>query len=211
VPARGQVTLGVLVLPQINPPTPGQHRHQTWFATSLDYGLTRKLEIGLERLRITDWPVTIGGFAKYQFLSESVVRPAVAAGFVYTGFGHNNLPPNGNIHTRSAFIAARKGFLQNSRFPVVGHLGIEYIDVSEGVVRHTVQPYAGAELELAPRVILVGEGRPRGRGDVGTPLALSLAYRYSRSGRIVLSWANTGQSERPVFGFGIGIGIGERR
>jgi hypothetical protein len=211
VPLKGELTPGVLMLPQTKTPELNEHRVQTWISTSLDYGLTHDLEVGLERLQVTDWPATFGGFAKYRFLRETSCRPAMAVGLVNTGFGENHTPPIGNIHNRSYFVALRKGFLQNSAHPVVGHFGIEYIDVDRGVFHDTLLPYAGAEVGLVPRWTFIAEGRPKGRGDVGTPLALSLSYSYGRGRRVVVTWANEGQSERPLFGFGVGIAIGERR
>src|SRR5437660_799606 len=69
---------------------------------------------------------------------------------------------------------------------------------------------AGA-LGLAQRFTLIAEARPRGQSDFKTSTALSLAYQYGTGNRLVITWANTGQSTQPRFGFGVGYAIGGRR
>src|SRR5439155_1408985 len=64
---------------------------------------------------------------------------------------------------------------------------------------------------LAGRLMAIAEGRPPGTGDLGTPVAVSLAYQYSRAGRLVVTWANNGMSSSPRFGVGVGLGIGAQR
>src|SRR5205085_1430913 len=73
-------------------------------------------------------------------------------------------------------------------------LGGQYADVLDGIARHQFEPFGGVEVGVAPKLDFVAEGRPRGRGDIGQPLALTLAYRYGGSGRLALTWANNGLS-----------------
>src|SRR5438552_1258896 len=77
VPPKGQLTAGALVLTQRIPPTPGFHQIPTWGSVSLDYGLTRDVEIGVTSLAITDFAPSYGGSFKYRFLHESRSRPAM--------------------------------------------------------------------------------------------------------------------------------------
>jgi hypothetical protein len=203
IPPRGQVTLGAIVLPQRIPETPGLHTIPTWGTVSLDYGLTEDIEIGATNLMITDFSPSWGGFFKYRFLRENGKQPAVAAGFTYTGFGDND--------SRAAFLAARKQLTKNSSHPIIGHLGVEYINKLAGLPYNQFQPYGGFEVGLAPRWILIAEARPRGNSDFKVSTALSLSYQYGKGNRLVATWANTGQSTQPRFGFGVGFTIGTRR
>src|SRR5205085_10695242 len=111
-----------------------------------------------------------------------------------------------------AFLAMRKQLCgaKGSPHPVIAHLGVQYADILDGVTREEFQPYGGMEIGLLPRLEFVGEARRPGRGDFATPFALTLAYRYSSSGRLALTWANTGRSDSPRFGIGAGISIGSR-
>src|SRR5437660_1029797 len=81
---------GGIVLQQRIPPTPGLHTNPTWGTISLDYGLSRDVEIAATNLMITDFKPSYGGSFKYRFLHESRTQPAAAAGFVFTGFGDND-------------------------------------------------------------------------------------------------------------------------
>jgi hypothetical protein len=202
-PEKGQLTAGVLVLPQHIHPTPGLHTNPTWISGSLDYGLTRDVEIGFTSLAITDFETSYGGFFKYRFLHESRSQPAMAVGFTYSGFGENN--------GRAGFLALRKQLSMSERHPVIGHLGLQYINVLGGLPYNQFLPHAGAEFGLARRLTLIAEVRPRGKGDIKTSTALSLSYAYGKGNRVVVTWANTGQSVQPRFGFGAGYLIGTRR
>jgi hypothetical protein len=203
IPPKGQVTLGAIVLPQRIPPTPGFHTTPTWGTISLDYGLSEDLEVGATNLMITDFSPSWGGFLKYRFLRENGSQPALAAGFTYTGFG--------GCDTRSAFVAARKQLTKNGSHPIVGHLGVEYIDELAGLPYSQFQPYGGVEIGLAPRWILIAEARPRGKSDFKVSTGLSVSYQYGKGNRLVATWSNTGQSTQPRFGFGVGFTIGTRR
>jgi len=203
IPPRGQATLGAIVLPQKIPPTDGLHTHPTWGTISLDYGLTEDIEIGATNLMITDFSPSWGGFFKYRFLREDKSRPAMAAGFTYTG--------SGGCDTRAGFVAARKQLTQNSSHPIIGHIGLQYIDILAGLDYDQFEPYGGFEYGLAPRWIVIAEARPRGKGDFKVSTALSLSYSYGKGNRLVATWANTGQSTQPRIGFGVGFTIGTRR
>jgi hypothetical protein len=203
VPAQGQLTLGALILQQRIPPTPGLHTNPTWGSVSLDYGLTPDVEIGVTGMGITDFKPSYGGFLKYRFQRESGNMPALAVGFTYSDYGGTN--------SRAAFVAARKQLSANEEHPIVGHVGLQYIDSLAGFAYEQVLPHVGVEYGLAPRWTLIAEARPRGRGDFKTSTALSVAYRYSEGGQLVLSWLNTGQSTQSRFGFGVGYLIGGRR
>lgn len=203
VPPKGQATLGAIVLPQRIPPTPGLHTNPTWGTISLDYGLTEDIEIGATNLMITDFSPSWGGYFKYRLLRENAGQPAVAVGFTYTGFGDND--------GRAAFLAGRKQLNKGGRHPIIGHLGIQYIDVLAGLPYDQFLPYAGFEFGLAPRWTLIAEARPRGHSDFKTSTALSLSYQYGKGNRLVATFANTGQSTIPRFGFGVGFTIGTRR
>jgi hypothetical protein len=210
VPPRGQLTPAILVLPQ-DVPLPGPKGTHTWISGSLDYGLADDVEIGVTTLNITDWPVpetSVGGYAKWRFLRESGMRPAAAAGFTMTGFGGTN--------TRQAFLAVRKQILGRqgkapSAHPVFLNAGMLYDSIRDGIPRDDVLPYAGIEIGVARRLMLIAEGRPPGTADLGTPVAVSLAYQYGRAGRLVVTWANNGMSSSPRLGIGAGLGIGSQR
>jgi hypothetical protein len=202
VPPRGQFTPSVLVLPQHNP-VAGATR--VWVSGAVDYGLLDDLEIGVVALKVTNWDrdPSFGGFAKYRFLRETAARPALAAGF--TGL------TGGDVNTRIGFLAAQKRFNPTGRFPVTGHLGVQYADVVDGVPKRQFQPFAGVELGLTSRLSFIAEGRPRMRGEFGTPLALTLAYQVTPAWRLAVTWANNGLSDRPMFGFGAGFSLGSRK
>lgn len=203
VPPKGQATLGAIVLTQKIPATPGLHTIPTWGSISLDYGLSEDIEIGATNLMITDFSPSWGGFFKYRFLREDAGKPAMAAGFTYTGFG--------GCDSRAAFIAARKQLSKDAKHPIVGHLGVQYIDVLAGLEYDQFHPYGGFEIGLAPRWILIAEARSRGKGDFKVSTGLSLSYQYGKGNRLVATWSNTGQSTQPRFGFGVGFTIGTRR
>jgi hypothetical protein len=203
VPPQGQLTLGVLVLPQRIPPTPGLHTNPTWGSTSIDYGLTPDLEIGATSLAITDFRPSYGGYFKYRFLRGTGRRPSMAIGATYSRSGDNS--------GRAAFLALRQPLNADERRPIIGHLGVTYINVLAGLPYNQYQPYGGIEWGLGKQFTLIAEARPRGKSDFKTSSALSLAYRYGRGGLLVVSLANTGQSTQSRFGFGVGYQIGVRR
>jgi hypothetical protein len=206
LPEKGQLSPGVLVLPQHNPVV---DETRIWISGSLDYGATRDLEIGATVLKITNWPghaASAGGFAKYRLLRETRSLPAVAAGFTVLGFG--------GADSRAAFMAFRKqvyGGKPGAAHAVILHAGLQYADLLDGITREELQPYGGVEIGLARRLTLTAEGRPSGKADFGTPLALALIYRYGTGGRLALTWANNGRSDSPRLGFGAGFGIGSSR
>jgi hypothetical protein len=207
VPEKGQLTLGALVLPQripsIIPPDPAFHRNPTWGSVSLDFGLTEDIEIGATSMMITDFKPSHGGFAKYRFLRESRRRPAAAVGFTYSDFGGTN--------SRAVFLALRKQVNADTERPIIGHVGLQYIDVLAGFPYEEIHPHGGVEWWLNPRWTLIAEARSRGRSDFKVSTALSVSYQYGKGNRLVLTWANTGQSTQPRFGFGVGYTIGTRR
>jgi hypothetical protein len=198
-PPRGQFTPSFLFLPQHNPAADST---RIWLSSSLDYGLTDNLEIGGTFLKVTGWnrDPSFGGFIKYRFLDETETIPALAVGFTGLGFG--------DVNTRIGFFAARKQFNRDGRFPVTLHLGVQYVDVVDGVEKDEFQPYAGVELGLTSRLSFIAEGRPRMTGEFGTPLALTLSYRVTRNWNFAVTWANNGLSDTPKFGFGAGFSLG---
>jgi len=202
LPPKGQITPAVLVLPQHNPQD-GVTR--TWESASVDYGATRSLEIGATVLKITtrESP-SEGGFAKYRFLDETASRPAVAVGLTMLGFG--------NADTRIGFLAMRKQLRggKGTPHPVIAHLGVQYVDIQDGILREEFQPYGGVEIGILPRLEFIGEAARPIKAEFATPFALTLAYRYSSGGRLALTWANNGRSSSPRFGVGAGISIGSR-
>lgn len=201
LPPKGRLTPGLLVLPQHNPEA---RATRTWLSGSLDYGLTDDIEIGFTAVKVTNWDrdPSFGGFVKYRFLKEGILRPAVAVGYTQLGFG--------DVNTRTAFLAARKQISVGKRRLIVFHVGVQYAEEIDGVERDEFQPYAGIELGLTSRLSFIVEGRPRGNRDFGTPLALTLAYRVSDRWRLAVTWANNGLSDEPKFGFGAGLSLGSR-
>lgn len=201
LPDAGQLTPAVLVLPQ---DIPGRDSMRTWVSASLDYGVTDDLEIGATWLKVTAWDrdPSYGGYFKYRLLRETDDRPALAFGMTQLGFG--------DVNSRIGFLAARKQ-LSRGRHGVVGHLGVLYTDEIDGVSHHRWEPYAGVEVGLARNLTFIAEGRPGSEGYLGTPLALTLAYRASENYRLALTWANAGHATHPSFGFGAGISLSSRR
>jgi hypothetical protein len=213
MPARGQLTPAVLVLPQHHPVA---DQTRTWVSVSAAYGATDDLEVGATYLKVANWDRegSGGGFARYRFLRETSSRPAAAVGFTYLGFG--------DVNARTAFMAFQKQVnlptsgsgkedeAEEPRHPVILHLGALYIQELDGFSHHQWEPYGGVEVGVAPRLRFIAEGRPRGNAEFGTPLALTLAYQYGASGRLALTWANNGLSDDPRFGFGAGFAVGGR-
>jgi hypothetical protein len=202
VPPKGQLTLGAIVLTQRIPPTPGLHTTPTWGTVSLDYGLTEDVEIAITGLGITDFAPSYGGSVKYRFLRENRSQPALAVGATYSE------STNAETDTKAVFLAARKQLTNGARHPITGHLGVQYIDKLAGIPYDQLLPHAGVEVGLHEQWSLVGEWRPRGKGDFKTSTALSVVYKYGRNNRLVLTWVNTGQSTESRLGFGIGYTIG---
>lgn len=202
VPAKGKLTPAFLVLPQHNPV---EDSDRTWETFTLDYGLSDRLEVGLTGITVAGWnkDPSVGGFFKYQFMQETQNRPAAAIGF--TGL------IAGELNTRAGFLAFRKQVGNISKHPIVAHMGVQYVDVEDGLPRDEFRPYAGLEFGISSRLSFIAEARPRGDREFGTPLALTLAYKVSDNWRLALSWANNGQSDRPMFGFGAGFSLGARR
>jgi hypothetical protein len=200
-PEKGKITPAFLLLPQTVPPN-GDSR--LWLSSSLDYGLTDDIELTLTALKVTGWQrdASFGGSAKWRFLRETRDRPALAVGFAGLGFG--------DVNGRSVFLAAQKRIPTCKRFPLTAHLGVQYVDEQDGILRREVQPFGGLELGLGSRWTFVAEARPGTEKDFGTPLALTLSYRVTDRWKLALTWANNGQSDRPVFGFGAGFGLGAR-
>jgi hypothetical protein len=203
VAEEGQLTAGILVLSQKVPTDLAKHATPTWASFSLDYGLTKDIEIAATSLLVTDFKPSYGGSFKYRFLHESRSQPAAAAGFTYSGFGGSD--------TRAGFVALRKELNPGQRHPIVGHVGVLYIHMLAGLTYNQFEPYAGVEWSLAPRLTLIAEARPRGKMDFKTSSAFSLAYHYGRSSQLVITYVNTGQSTQSRFGVGVGFPIGAKR
>lgn len=202
LPEPGRLTPGVLVLPQHNPEA---NATRTWISGSLDYGLSRNLELGITVLQVTNWDrdASMGGFFKYRLLEETASRPAVAVGYTQLGFG--------DVNTQQAFLALRKQFATGCPHPVTVHLGVQYVDEVDGVSKQQFQPYAGLEVGLTSRLTFIAEGRPRMNEEFGTPLALTLSYRVTDRWQLAVTWANNGLSDTPKFGVGAGFSLGGRR
>jgi hypothetical protein len=203
VPEKGQVTVGVIALPQHIHPTAGLHTNPTWISGTVDYGLNDNIEVGFTSLGITHFDPSFGGYFKYRFRRESSRMPAMAVGFTFSGFGE--------CDGRAGFLALRKQLSTNDRHPIVGHVGLQYINVLGGLPYNQFLPHAGVEVGVARRLTFIAEARPRGKGDIKTSTALSLSYQYGKGNRLVVTWANTGQSVQPRFGVGVGYLIGTRR
>lgn len=202
LPPQGQVTPGILVLPQHNP---AFNSTRTWLSGSVDYGLTDKLEIGATVVKVGGWQrdASAGGFFKYRLLEEGPRQPALALGFTQLA--------GGDVNTRVGFLALKKSWAAGNGRPLIGHLGVQYADEMDGIARHEWQPYLGIEYGVTARLSLIAEGRPRMRAEFGTPIALTVAYQVSEDWRLALTWANNGLSDTPKFGFGAGISLGSRR
>jgi hypothetical protein len=204
VPDKGQLTGSLLVLQQRIPETPGFDTNPTWGSVALDYGLAEDLELAVTSLMITDFKASYGGALKYRFMREERSRPGMAIGYVYTTSGGSN--------TRTGFLALRKQLTKEERNPIIGHLGLMYIDLLAGIpYGDEILPYGGVEWRWAPQWSFVAEARARGEGDFKTSTGLTVVYNYGGGNQVALTWANTGQSTQPRFGFGVGFRIGTRR
>jgi hypothetical protein len=201
VPPKGQLSPSLLVLPQHNPDA---RSTRTWLSASLDYGLLENLEIGATYLKVAGWDrdASAGGFFKYRLLQETASRPAVAVGF--TGLS------GGDVDARIGFLALRKQ-LSAGRHPVTAHLGVQYVDEVDELPKNELQPYAGVEVGLSSRLTFIAEGRPRMKGEFGTPLALTLSYAVASNWKLAITWANNGWSDEPRFGIGAGFSLGSRK
>lgn len=202
LPEAGRFTPSLLVLPQHNPV---RDVTRTWISGSVDYGVLPDLEVGATLLKVAGWheSPSYGGYFKYRLRRESLTMPAVAIGYTHLD--------GGSFNTRIGFLALRKQLGVADRRLVVGHLGVQYADRVDGLSKHELQPYAGLELGLVPRLTLSLEGRPRMNNEFGTVLGVTLAYKVNDDWRLALTWANNGQSDHPLFGFGAGIALGSRR
>ncbi|MFN3648164.1 MAG: hypothetical protein ACK47B_01185 [Armatimonadota bacterium] len=201
-PPEGQLTPAILVLPQHNP---AARSTRTWISGSLDYGLTPRLELTATYLKVAGWQrdASLGGSLKYLLQEETGGRPALAVGFTQLG--------GGDVNARLGFLAAKKSVGRAGRMPLTLHAGVQYVDELDGLSRHEFQPFAGFELGISSRLTFIAEGRPRMNAEFGTPLALTLSYRASRSWHLAISWANNGLSDEPRFGIGAGLALGTRK
>ncbi|MCC2671276.1 MAG: Exopolysaccharide biosynthesis protein YbjH [Armatimonadetes bacterium] len=200
-PEPGKVTPAILVLPQYNPSAKST---RTWISGSVDYGLSRDLEVGATIVKVSGWdrdPST-GGYIKYRLLQETARRPAVALGYTQLG--------GGDVNARVGFLALKKQVSQGAH-PVTTHLGVMFVDEVDSITHHRWEPYAGIEVGLASKLSLLAEGRARTEHDLGTPLALTRVYKPSKDWKLAFTWANAGHSSHPLFGFGAGISLGSRR
>jgi hypothetical protein len=203
MPAEGQLTPSILVLPQKHPPSDAT---RTWFSAGLDYGLTKQIEIGVTYLEVFNWRDTasLGGYLKFSLRKETERLPAVAFGFNQLAFG--------DFDARTAFLTARKRvYMINDRWPVTLNVGGMYVHELDGIKRSEFVPYGGVEIGIDRSLSFSFEGRPKMDGDFGTPLALALNWRPDSNWSFALTWANTGQSGDPRFGFGAGLTLGSRR
>lgn len=202
VPPWGQATPSVLVLPQHNSVA---NSTRTWISGSVNYGLLPDVEITGTYLKVAGWgrSASLGGSAKWRIQREGLIQPAIAVGGTYLG--------GGGVDTRTLFVAAQKGFGAGGLGRLKLHLGLQYADLLDGDDRSGLQPFAGVELGLASRLTFIAEARPRGKNELGTPLALTLSYRAAENWNLALTWANNGMSDEPMFGFGAGFSLGTRR
>jgi hypothetical protein len=203
LPEPGRLTPAILVLPQRNPTSDAV---RTWFSTSLDYGVTKQIEIGLTYLEVFNWKdrASFGGYMKFKLLEESDGRPAIAAGFSQLAFG--------DFDASLVFLAGQKElFSIRDRFPVTAHLGGMYVDELDGIARSAFVPYGGVEIGLNDYFSFIAEGRTKMKGDESTPWGLTVVYKPNEDWKFALTWSNTGQSGSPRFGFGAGLALGARR
>jgi hypothetical protein len=199
---KGTITPGFLLLPQHNPRADAT---RFWLSSSVAYAVSPDVELGISALKVTNWEkdASFGGFGRFRLLRETGSRPAAAVGFATSG--------GGDVDTRKGFLALRKGLGSGARWPVTAHLGVEYVDIEDGLNRHEFRPYGGLELGLSSRLSFIAEARFRQNQEFGTPLALTFAYRVTNRWRMAVSWANNGLSDEPKFGFGAGYSLGARR
>jgi len=202
----GQFEPSTLVLTEHTPyaDAPNGFHQSTWISSAVDYGVSPRLEVGAAIVTITNAPdagdASVGGYAKYLLLGETVTRPALAVGATYLGGGQTGF--------REGFMALRKKIPHS---PVTTHFGVQYADRVDGIDKHSFEPFLGVELKLLRNWSLSAEGRPRMNGENGQPLALTLVRSTPRGYQVAFTWANNGPSSTPQLGFGIGVALGSRR
>jgi hypothetical protein len=134
----------------------------------------------------------------------------LAAGGSYLG--------GGSLNARTAFLAARfTPDFAPAKHPIFLHAGLLYADQLWGITRQDLVPYVGATVQLTKGVTAFGEWRERMKaqdpspGDVRAPNAIGVILAPNENYKLVLAYANNGQSTDDKFSVGVGFTLGSRR
>jgi hypothetical protein len=207
---KGRLSPAVLWIPSRD--TAGQKNNL--YSVGANYAATDRLEIGATYLKTAPgrgWgQPSIGGSVKYKLVGSGVGwKPDVAVGASVLG--------GGDLNARTAFLAARFTPLPKSKYPLHLHTGVLYADELYGTTRHDAALFFGADIALTPNLIAFAEYRQKlkaedgGEPDIKAPNAIGVVLMPSDDYKVVLAYANNGQSTNNKLAIGVGFTLGSRR
>lgn len=208
---KGDVSPAVLWIPSRD----ASGAKKNLYSIGANYAVSDKLEVGATYLKLApggDKPDgSFGGSVKYKLVEGSRGwKPDVAAGASFlTG---------GDLDARTAFLAARfSPSPANSKYPVHLHTGVLYANRLYGGKRNDAALYAGADVALTPNLAAFAEYRQKlkldgaGEPDIKAPNAIGLVYKPAGNYKLVVAYANNGQSTQNRLSIGVGFTLGSRR
>lgn len=206
---KGQLSPAALYIPTNEP-----DRKTSLYSLGADYAISDKVEGGITYIKLApggDQPHgSFGGSLKFKLRQGRGWDPTLAAGGSYLG--------GGSLNARTAFFAAKFApDFAPPKHPVFLHAGLLYADQLWGAKRKDLVPYVGATVELTRGVTAFGEWRERMKaydpspGDIRAPQAFGVILAPSEDYKLVLAYANNGQSTDDKFSVGVGFTLGSRR
>jgi hypothetical protein len=210
---KGNLSPAALWIPSKDP----AGGNKNLYSLGANYAATDKLEVGATYLKLApggDKPDgSFGGSVKYKLLQGGgpcTWRPDIAVGASILG--------GGDLDARTAFVAARFTPLPDyTGHPVHLHAGALYANKLYGGKRNDTALYVGADVGLTPNLAAFAEYRQKlklegtGDPDVHAPNAIGLVYKPSDYYKLVVAYANNGQSTGNRLAIGVGFTLGSRR
>ena len=179
----------------------------TYSPASLGYALSDRTEGGVLYVRHTGGDVHshshFGGFAKYQLLTPTPSRPAVAIAGTFR---------NTDMLKQSLAVVASHHFARGGRTMLTAHAGIKWGKANhEHHGQSDAAGFVGLEYPLARRLRLVGETSTRFSFEPGAASSLGIAWDAPNGSNVGLGFVNIGRSDSARFFFGVGYPIGGGR
>lgn len=207
---KGHVSPAVLWIPRQQP----NGDKQGLYSVSANYAVSNRFELGATYLKAAPtgaWGrASAGGSVKYKLVASGAGwKPDVAVGASVLG--------GGDLGARTAFLAARFTPFPRSKYPLHLHTGVLYADKLYGFTRHDAALYAGVDISLTPNLIAFAEYRQKmkaedgGNPDIKAPNAVGVVLMPSDDYKVVLAYANNGQSTDNKLAIGVGFTLGSKR
>jgi hypothetical protein len=189
-------------------------RTTKWRPLGLTYGVSPRLQLGAQYLRVSPEGAATGkaagGFAKYRFRDDgpSWRRPALAGVVNFL---------SGDLETQQFSLVASHAAYRGPRDParrpfLLGHVGLEvtrWNGLNDFDDRTGTSLYAGIEYPLSDRLRAIGEVGTKFRFDRSARSGIGLSYAAPGEGiSLSLGAANSGQGKGLGFFVGIGFPFG---